>query len=175
MASPLAPMDPHLRRVFLLEVRQQAALGIKAATLIGESVNSDSERLWLGITALVNASANISKILWPDKKRTRQELIDVLVVEEASPLTDRRLRNHFEHIDHRIEQWWATSSRRNIVDTLVGSRDSVSGIDPGDFFRSYDPETNHVRFQHDAFDLQALVDELERVFSVADRRYFGLP
>jgi hypothetical protein len=88
-------------------------------------------------------------------------------VDRSSPLSSRRLRNHFEHIDERIETWWRKSPRRNMVDTFIGPPTAIGGIDVGDMFRCFDPDTNVVSFHGDTFDLAELVAEIERIWPLA--------
>jgi len=62
--------------------------------------------LWLSL--LLNCAANVSKLLWGVKKTLaaeRRRLREYFQVTDASPVKDRKLRDHFEHFDERIADW----------------------------------------------------------------------
>ena len=73
------------------------------------------------------------------------------------------MRNHFEHMDERIDRWWAESNRHNHADKIIGPKSTIDGIDPIDSFRWFDPSTSLVIFWGQEFNIQALVSEVERV------------
>lgn len=80
--------------------------------------------------AFLTHAANASKLLWPSKPRDdhpytrdqRQHRAETmrrgLDVSEGSPLRFRDLRDHFEHLDERLEVWYQTEAgqRLDLVD-----------------------------------------------------------
>ena len=99
-------------------------------------------------------------------------------------LEDRRLRNHLEHYDERLDNWAASSTNKNIVDGWVGARSGIggSGIADSDIMRLYDPATHTFVFRGESFDLQAIASGLddvarrtgERLQTIAPQLFAGL-
>ena len=73
------------------------------------------------------------------------------------------MRNNFEHFDERLEKWLAESARHNSVGFSVMPRSEVVGIDPIDWFRVFDPQTTDLYFWSQDFNLQAIVNEVQRI------------
>jgi len=73
------------------------------------------------------------------------------------------MRNNFEHIDERIDRWWAQSKRHNHADKIIGPRGLVCGFDEIDTFRWFDPTSKEVIFWGQRFNIQTLVTEAERI------------
>jgi hypothetical protein len=78
------------------------------------------------------------------------------------------MRNHFEHYDERLDIWWRTSTNHIIVDMVVGPRGWVmDGVAESDMFRQFDPTTRDVIFWGEAFNIQRIVDEVQRLLPIA--------
>jgi len=109
--------------------------------------------------------ANISKILAPAKGRERKEVLEELglVEKELEIHKARRLRNHLEHYDERLERWFRESKARNYVDLNIMPRSAIAGVDPKDFLRNLDPETLHFIFQAEEYDLRKLKAEVDLI------------
>ncbi|NJE47332.1 hypothetical protein E3E35_07955 [Thermococcus sp. GR7] len=109
--------------------------------------------------------ANISKILAPDKGRKRKEILEELglLEKELEIHKARRLRNHLEHYDERLEKWFGESKAHNYADMNIMPRSAIVGIDPKDFLRNLDPETLHFMFQAEDYDLQKLKAEVDLI------------
>jgi len=73
------------------------------------------------------------------------------------------MRNNFEHFDERLELWWQESPRHNYADFTLGPRSGIAGLDDIDMFRFFDPRTSEVVFWSEAFNLGALVNEVQRI------------
>jgi hypothetical protein len=142
------------------------------------------DRFWYSVQSLLMAAANVSKLLWPVYWKGEKLLPDrgeelrksLGIGDKHSPLSDRTLRNHFEHYDARLEHWAATSEERNMHDLGVTSFGSVSASadsaqagsgDPGDQMRSFNADSNTIMFRGEVFRLQPIIDALEEVRSKA--------
>jgi hypothetical protein len=88
------------------------------------------------------------------------------------PLKTRTLRDHLEHFDERLDHWAANSKRRNYVQDLIGGDSAISGVDPEDIMRWYNPATGRVRFRGEEYDLRELADA---VADVLDHCMAALP
>jgi hypothetical protein len=68
---------------------------------------------WFWMQSFLVAAASVSRLLWgtnPKAEARREPLRQALGVDDASPVRDRTLRNHFEHLDERIETSAAAGS-----------------------------------------------------------------
>ncbi len=74
------------------------------------------------------------------------------------------MRNHFEHIDERLDKWWAESSSRNHLDRLVGLPGMIVGPKEKEFFRRFDPSTGIASFWGDDYDIKSIVEEVKRIY-----------
>jgi hypothetical protein len=72
-------------------------------------------------------------------------------------LKDRRLRNHLEHYDERLDDWVESSPRRVYVDMSMGPKEAVTagGIQDSEVMRLFDPKTWIFAFRGEEFNLQS--------------------
>ncbi len=78
-------------------------------------------REWLSvfnaIRLALHFTANVSKLFWPQDKPSAQvknrcdRLRKLVGLSVDHPLSNRRLRNHFEHFDERLDKWVGDSPR----------------------------------------------------------------
>jgi hypothetical protein len=73
------------------------------------------------------------------------------------------MRNNFEHYDERLDRWWQNSTSHNHLDFMVGGPSIGGGMDQKDMFRVVDPATTDLVFWGEAFNLQSLVNEIQRI------------
>jgi hypothetical protein len=160
-------MDTFLLRVFQRQVLDQCNFLLLSAKEIDAGLAmGNPDHILYGIQNLLNAGANISKMLWGQKgkfanKRTR--LRESINVADDSPLRNVNMRNNFEHMDERLDRWWADSKAHNHADMIIGPKNSFVGIEPTDMFRMFDPHTTDVIFWGEEFNIQALVNEAQRI------------
>lgn len=136
-------------------------------------MRSASDRLWYSLQNFLIASANISKLLWGTPSNTKPEIWkrrkkDRLELRKSLGVADNSIlklspefRNHFEHLDERLEEWADTSQRHNLVADLIGSTAMISGIDSEDYLRSYDPVARQLGFRGETFEIQPVVQAIE--------------
>jgi hypothetical protein len=170
-------MDPSLLRAFAVQAGHYVQQGLLAVEIVNRGISENTELAWLGIESLVASAASVSRIVWPDENRVRQEVQQHLHLHDDSPLRDRKLRNHFEHVGSRLDEWWRDSPNHNLIDTYIGS---TEGIDlgseyAGNWLRTFDPEANVASFNGHEVDLQVLVDELTRIYPYCSPPWFGSP
>jgi len=138
------------------------------------------DRFWYSVQSLLMAVANVSKLLWPMYRKGEnlvsgrgEELRESLGIGDSHALlSDRTLRNHFEHYDARLEHWAATSEKRNLHDLGMKSSgstspsvDSVRGGsgDQGDQMRAFNADSNTITFRGEVYQLQPIMDALADV------------
>jgi len=157
-------METHVLRIFQREIERQCKFAIIAAEDMYKALQiADTDRLWYSIQAFLVAAGNVSKLLWPSSPQIperAEELKKSLGVSEDSPLVPRTFRNHFEHFDERLENWANTSKRQNFVDSNVGPTGMISGIEPQDYLRNFDPSKATVTFRGDEYQLQPIVNAI---------------
>lgn len=133
---------------------------------------------WVHMGWALGASANASKALWGAGNNTkvaeaREELRRSLEVPDDSPLRVVKMRNNFEHIDERIDEWAAISQTGHFLDQNIGSLGGISlggGPPPDhDVFRHFDPETGDLIFWGQRFNVPALANEVGRIHPIAVR------
>jgi len=165
-------MNNRLLKIFTSQLKLQCKFMIRADIDVKLALqNNDVEGVFYGLQNLLNASANISKALWGQGGQLgsqRKPLREVLLVTENSPLSQVKMRNNFEHFDERIDRWWLTSKNMNFVDSNVMPENAISGIETGDIFRNYDPETTELVFWGQKINIASLVKEAERILSDID-------
>ena len=160
-------MDLMLLRVFQRQVLFQCECTLLAAADINAALQAqDTTRVFYGVQNFLNAAANIAKALWGRSgtpPAQRQDLRESLGVAEDSPLRVVTMRNHFEHVDEKLEEWWRESQQRVFIDMNIGPKSAWPGGGPRDWFRNLDPVTTDLYFWNQDFNLQALITEVQRI------------
>jgi hypothetical protein len=137
----------------------------------------DARRKFLYAHALVAAAGNVSKLLWPPDRRAWTSgrgtaLRQGFGVTDANPLANRKLRDHLEHFDERLDQWLAEHGE-TFVDLNVAPPGAIQieGLEPGAVLRQLDPATWTYSFRGEEFSLpeivQAATDLRNRALAVA--------
>jgi len=166
-------MDKMLLCIFHTEVERQAKFGLIAASDLDGALNSgDMDRIWYSVQSLLVAAGNVSKLLWPSKKKPLvpnrgPDLRASLEVPDSSPLKPRSFRNHFEHFDERLEKWATSSQRSNFADFNVGPPNMIAGVDTGDYLRNFETNKYAVTFRGDVYLLRPVVNALKELHAKA--------
>lgn len=157
--------------VFISEIVLQVKIAkCSAKRLSATPANFDYVEVWCSIQSILVAAANVSKILWPHKKHEVRgaHLRKQLCVDDNNILSDRTLRNHFEHYDDRIENWFKAYPSAFYRDLKVGSLKSPFGDDPrltANQHRAYNPLTQTVTFRGESIDLSKVMNALEELLA----------
>jgi hypothetical protein len=161
-------VNAHKRLLFLLEIETQARFALRAARDLKRAVNralfhhGKTESIWYATQAFLVASANVSKLLWGSSERSsteRRPIRELLGVEDDSPLRSRSLRNHFEHIDERIDRWIDRTADElaTSVDLHLGSAEHAV---PDELFRGFDPKREEFLWADERYELEPLIHSL---------------
>ncbi len=160
-------METFHLRVFQRQVLDQCRFLLFATEGVNEGLRkNDLVLVFYNLQNMLNAGANISKMLWGQRGRKLEErraLRASIGVPDDSVLRDATMRNHFEHMDERIDRWWETSRHHNHADKNLGPATAIGGLDPVDMFRMFDPSSADVTFWGERFNLQAIVTEVEKI------------
>ncbi|HMI98050.1 MAG TPA: hypothetical protein VK479_16195 [Micropepsaceae bacterium] len=161
-------MDLMLLRVFQRQVDLECRFLLLAAEEVDQGLRGQNVyRTFYGLQNLLNAGANISKALWgPGGKfaGARKPLRDSIGISDDSPLRHVGMRNNFEHVDERIDEWWQKSKGHNHVDLNIGPKKGMfGGLEEIDQFRLFDPDTTDITFWGQEFNLRKIVDEVRSI------------
>ena len=178
-------MDRFIECIYLHELITQCENAVAAVermnVLLTTQQNVASEFFREASDFLQHTSA-ASRLLWPpggsDKARRERanarggHLRNSLGIDGDHILRSRRLRDHLEHYDERIDDWAETSPNKNIVDNMIGPRSAIGGdaIKDTDIMRLYDPSTKKFVFRGKSFDIQELVSGVTDVHDRAVHR-----
>ena len=156
------------------EIVNQAKFAERAADQLAKS--SDSVEVWGSIQSLLVAAGNVSKILWPVKNQhvaRGKHLRELLGVEDDNLLSDRTFRNHFEHYDERIHDWFEDSDSAVYMDSKIDPFEPTPLSLPQFFHRSYNPTSRTLSFRNESIDLSAVLTALAEIREKC--RFFALP
>lgn len=160
-------MELMLLRMFQAQVAAQCEIVLHQYDELNAAVQRCSpSEAFAALQALLTAAANISKACWGQKgKKTAQRapLRTSIGLGENSPIQDTDMRNSYDHIDERLEDWWQESPNHDIADGNIGPANMVSGLRPVEMFRGYDPATQTAFFWGESFDIRAIVNEVNRI------------
>jgi len=163
-------MELMLLRIFQQQVEFQLKALLDAhARLLAALDRSDMDGTWFAVEGLLATAANVSRSLWGEgdaANAARKPLRDSLGVDDRSPLSSRRMRNHFEHFDDRLNEWWAKSPNHNFIDMNIMPIGGITGPDRLDMFRQLDPTTGDVIFWGDKFSIPEIVAESLRILPI---------
>ena len=157
-------MDMLQEMVFIGEIALQSKIAHRAAERLYASDNNfDHIEVWCSIQSILVASGNVSKILWPYAKyKIRgKRLRQLLNVKNGSILSSRKFRNHFEHYDERIDEWFTDNSSSVYSDLSMNPllRSSVSTTD----HRGYNSYDKTLVFRGETLDLCEILKALNEI------------
>lgn len=159
--------DDHVLHVFKLEVWQQCRFALMAAEDIKDRLaaeNVDVERVFQSLHAFLAAGANISKLL-DGERETRERLRAEVGATEDALERMKKLRNHFEHYDERLEAWAKRDPDPNFADmNLTAPFGGISGLDASrSVLRNFEPATWVATFGDEEFDLKPALGAIEEI------------
>lgn len=151
--------------IFVGEIVLQSKIAQRAsARLKSASNNFDHVEIWCSIQSILVAAGNVSKLLWPNKRyKLRGEYLrKLLKVEDSNILSDREFRNHFEHYDERVEEWFKTQANGVYIDLSMNPSLREFGESRGDH-RGYNSFNNTLVFRGTSLDLNEVLSALEDI------------
>lgn len=152
--------------VFIGEIVMQAKIAKRAAERLQATTdNFDELEVWCSIQSILVAAGIVSKILWPSQKYTArgEKLRTLLNIDESNLLSNRKFRNHFEHYDERIEDWFEKNPSAVYMDLRIDPFESIWGSNPVNWHRGYNPLTQTLTFRGDSMHLASLLNVLEEI------------
>lgn len=154
-------MTPLQEMVFLSEI----VLQTKIAKLAAQRLKSTNHvEVWCSIQSILVASGNVSKILWPSNKENKcrgSELRKILNVDDNNVLSNRKFRNHFEHYDERIEDWFNKQSSAVYSDLALNP--DLCGSMGHSYSRGYNSFNNTLVYRGEVLDLNDVLNALQEI------------
>jgi hypothetical protein len=140
-------------------------------------------RLWYSVHAFLVTSANVSKLLWPERysRKTHEriktpipergvELRGSLGINSDSVLRPRKARDYFEHFDEKLESW--LSKPNHIVadgNTWKSPRkDLPKFVLP---LRNFDSKGFAVLYGREAYPLRPVIAALRKLHNEAFKQF----
>ena len=154
------------RHLFLGEIEYQSQFAAKAAERLVTCDQRDPIEIWSAVQSILIASANVSKILWPSREQfaPRGAMLRALLdIDDSNALSDRTLRNHFEHYDERIDDWISSTHSSVYVDQIIGPPPGFLRQFPQNAQRGYDPSTQTVTFRGESLNLASMLRALDDI------------
>jgi hypothetical protein len=129
---------------------------------------------WGDVQSVVLAAGNVSKLMWGQggsRADKRAHLRESIGISDNSPLRLTRMRNHFEHVDERLETWFKESSQHIYADGHVfltprppqGMVEADPPMDRVNTFREYDAASGTLWFWGDQLNLREIESEVRRI------------
>jgi len=163
--------------VFVGEIVKQAKIAKRAAERLQDTtIHFDEIEVWASIQSILVAAGNVSKILWPSRKSFAargETLRRLLNVDNDNLLSDRKFRNHFEHYDERIEDWFEKNQSAVYMDSSIDPFKPIWGEKLDARHRFYDPVAQILKFRGESVDLAAVLKALEEIRHAC--RHYALP
>lgn len=167
-------MKPLAEEIFLQEIGSQILGARRAMDRLRQATrNGDAEAAYHDVADFLNHAALVSKILNPSKKAGSQAslrgeyLCGVLKIEKSEIALGRKLRNHLEHIDERLDKWIDTNNPNIYIDRGLTSAALLFNVEP---IRHLNANTNIYRFLGEEFNLGVIEISLNRIFNAAAAR-----
>lgn len=173
--------DDWAQRIYLVEVARQCTFALLAATELTESLQRDGirERSWYATQSFLTSTANVSKLLYPAApgEKNKPEVIcwrlkrgkmlrELLGVKIGDPLLDRKVRNGFEHIDEKIDEWLIRQPRPTI-EQVEGGNAPFTPESPTIPLRIVRPKDGVISFRDVEVDIVAVVRRLTEILEKA--------
>jgi hypothetical protein len=151
--------------IFISEILLQSKIAQRAfERLQATHDNFDRLEVWCSIQSILVSTGNVSKILWPGKNRLRgKRLREMLKVEADNLLSNRKFRNHFEHYDERIEEWFLNRANGPYIDLAMNP--SFRGRFSGNDHRGYNSLDNSLIFRGESLDLNKVLNAISEIHS----------
>jgi hypothetical protein len=140
-----------------------------------------------GVHSFLTHASNVSKILWPGLPRREKNESDEhykqringlkkvqraialrteLGLPEEHVLKSRKLRDHLEHFDQRLDDWEESSKHRNFVQDNIGPENAIVGVAKTDRMRNFDPVSKTFSFRGETFGLQDIATALDKLLPI---------
>lgn len=165
-------MNSHFISIYLRELRTECGYALAAKRHLDIAVPRSADDAFFLLHAALGHAANASKILWPSADRRSAarrgaQLQALLGIVSDHPLACRKLRNHLEHFDERLDRWAQTTRDANFFDRFIGPPGmiKIESDQPDPIMRHYDPATADAYFMGEKCSVLELMGGCQDVLS----------
>lgn len=160
-------MDTFLLRVFQEQARFQCECYMDGHVQLNAALeNRGPMEIFIALQNMLSAGANLSKVLWGSGGKLieeRRPIRESIGASDEMELRQVTLRNHFEHMDERIDRWWKESEHHHMADMNIGSAQIFGGFADIDSFRQFDPQSGQLIFWGQSFNITAITAEVTKL------------
>jgi len=154
--------------ILIDEIVLQSKIAQRAAERLRATHDKfDQVETWCSIQSILVSVGNISKILWPQEKyKIRGErLRQLLKVKNISPISSRKFRNHFEHYDERVDEYFEYNGSGVYIDLAMNPslRSEIFDDAPLNTHRGYNSFNNTIVFRDETLDLNEVFVALDNI------------
>ncbi|SFB80420.1 hypothetical protein SAMN04487891_102429 [Flagellimonas taeanensis] len=124
----------------------------------------DKTAVWSAIQSILISSGNISKILWPIRKKYKERgehLRQFLEIDSESVLKSRTFRNKFEHYDEFLDDFF--KDRVNYSYTDLAMNPSLVTSIGSSCHRGYNSYNNTLLIHGEMLDVNEIVGAVEQL------------
>lgn len=160
-------MSFYKNSVLINEIVLQSKIALRAFEKLENYEKSVD--IWLYIQSILVSSANISKILWPKSSNYKIRAIEfrlLLNIADDNILSSREFRNHFEHFDERIEDYFKEYNGGLYLDLFITSKHSTNNLDMEYNFihRSYDICNQILIYKNSRLNLKIVKESILEIY-----------
>lgn len=154
-------IEPLAEMALLSEIVMQSKIAERAFERLNNA--SDHLEFWSQIQSILISASNVSKILWPVRKNHKsrgEHLRKLLGVANDHLISDRTIRNHFEHYDERIQEWFENTNSSVYRDLELNPFEPNSWSFPQSSNRKYNEVRKTLTFRNESINLSEVVTAL---------------
>ncbi|MDW0180132.1 MAG: hypothetical protein QOA14_01510 [Nitrososphaeraceae archaeon] len=170
-------MDKPLTEHFLYELKNQCNFAIQGYNdFVSAYNNRSSDRMWSSLELFLIAAAKISIIFWtsdPKYAKRGEELRKHLSVNDTVAFKTRAPRNHLEHFDERLDDWYVSYSHHNLMDRVVFP-ETTFATGNFDYLRAFFTRRFVFRFLNNEYEIKPISDSIVELLSKVDKALSNL-
>ena len=162
-------MERHLVETYVRELWIQCK-GVLAHVheLNIDLMGRDNYRIIRSIHGVLTHAALISKLLSPSSaseysQQRAVQLRSLLSIADSDKILSRRLRNHFEHYDERLDDWAQNSENHNLATYSVGGAGMIHSLGEKEQFMRFDPATSELWFRGERMFLAEIIRSVQTI------------
>lgn len=159
-----------------MELKEQCNFALQAYDNFSDALkNKDSDKMWLYLELFFTSSAKISLIFcpWQGDKQRGEELKILLKVDNNTAFLSRGARNILEHYDERLENWYAKSKDRNLMDKMITSETTIN-TGNFDYLRTFVTKRFVFKFLSEEYEINPIKDSIVELLPKVETEFNNL-
>lgn len=182
-------MKNGIARIYLQEIERQCHYALELISQLNTRLNANNlapQPIIRILDVFLGDVSRVSLLLWPERRGDQSRghfLRKLLNVSDSNPLKDRKVRNAFQHMDERLDQWAKGPKSTCISDFSTLPRGMISGSDSDprsligtqNMLRHYVPNEKVLIHFGDEISIEILVGALEQLRNTVQATLPTLP